>query len=138
MGNKKDIEYVKRILKDYKWNKARIRNLEQNILDDNDNTLRGIDYSNEVVQNSNISSLDNIIITRENELKRLKREVMDVDIILDSLDSRNNNQKRKLIEYFYIENMTYWEVMPLVNINNTNSFFDILKKTTYKLVGVLD
>ena len=131
MGNKKDIEYVKRILKDYKWNKARIRNLEQNMLDDNDNTLRGIDYSN-------ISSLDNIIITRENELKRLKREVMDVNIILDSLDSRNNNQKRKLIEYFYIENMTYWEVMPLVNINNTNSFFDILKKTTYKLVGVLD
>ena len=62
------------------------------------------------------------------EIKRLEYEINIVEALLDSLDSRKNNQYKKIVENYYIKNMTYNEVMPIVSIYNKYHFFELCKK----------
>ena len=77
---------------------------------------------------NNLTSLDNAIIKREEEIKRLEYEINIVEALLDSLDSRKDNQYRQLVENYYIENKTYTEVMSIINIYNRYQYFELGKK----------
>lgn len=124
----KDRKYIEFLLRSYKKNKARLKILKLGLINEQDNILSGIDYSREVVQTSNITSLDNAIIARENEIKRLEYDIGIVDALLESLDSRKDNQYKQVVNNYYIENKTYNEVMNIINIYNRYHYFEICKK----------
>lgn len=135
---KYDVKYVEGLLRNYKKNKARLKILELNMLSHEDNELRGIDYSREVVQTSNISNLDSIIIKREEEYNKLKYLVTLTETLIDSLDSRRDNQYRKIANYYYIENMTYTEVMPIVGIYTADHFYSLGRKVLKELTSLME
>ena len=124
----KDKKYIEFLLRNYKKNKSRLRILELNMVNEQDNIINGVDYSREVVQTSNLSSLDNLIIAREEEMRKLLYDISIVDALLDSLGSRKDNQYRQLVENYYIEGKTYTEVMGIINIYKSRSFFDLCKR----------
>ena len=124
----KDKKYIEYLLRNYKKKKSRLRILNLNLINEDDNILNGIDYSKDKIQTSNLTSLDDAIIKREEEIKRLEYEINIVEALLDSLDSRKDNQYRQLVENYYIENKTYTEVMPIINIYNTYHYFELCKK----------
>ena len=124
----KDKKYIEYLLRNYKKKKSRLRILNLNLVNEDDNILNGIDYSKDKIQTSNLTSLDDVIIKREEEIKRLEYEINIVEALLDSLDSRKDNQYRQLVENYYIENKTYAEVMPIINIYNKYHYFELCKK----------
>ena len=124
----KDKKYIEYLLRYYKKKKSRLRILNLGLINEDDNILNGIDYSKDKIQTSNLTSLDDVIIKREEEIKRLEYEINIVEALLDSLDSRKDNQYRQLVENYYIENKTYTEVMPIINIYNRYHYFELCKK----------
>ena len=124
----KDKKYIEYLLRNYKKKKSRLRILNLGLINEDDNILNGIDYSKDKIQTSNLTSLDDVIIKREEEIKRLEYEINIVEALLDSLDSRKDNQYRQLVENYYIENKTYTEVMPIINIYNRYHYFELCKK----------
>ena len=124
----KDKKYIEYLLRNYKKKKSRLRILNLNLVNEDDNILNGIDYSKDKIQTSNLTSLDDAIIKREEEIKRLEYEINIVEALLDSLDSRKDNQYRQLVENYYIENKTYTEVMSIINIYNRYHYFELCKK----------
>ena len=124
----KDKKYIEYLLRNYKKKKSRLRILNLNLVNEDDNILSGIDYSKDKIQTSNLASLDDAIIKREEEIKRLEYEINIVEALLDSLDSRKDNQYRQLVENYYIENKTYTEVMSIINIYNRYHYFELCKK----------
>lgn len=108
----KDKKYIENLFRNYKRNQARLKILELNMLDDEDNELSGIDYSSVSVQTSNIASLDNIIMARERELKQLKNNIATTEILLDSLKESD----RVIIEAYYIEGKTQVQVAHIINV----------------------
>ena len=124
----KDKKYIEYLLRNYKKKKSRLRILNLGLINEDDNILNGIDYSKDKIQTSNLTSLDDAIIKREEEIKRLEYEINIVEALLDSLDSRKDNQYRQLVENYYIENKTYTEVMPIINIYNRYHYFELCKK----------
>ena len=124
----KDKKYIEYLLRNYKKKKSRLRILNLGLINEDDNNLNGIDYSKDKIQTSNLTSLDDAIIKREEEIKRLEYEINIVEALLDSLDSRKDNQYRQLVENYYIENKTYTEVMSIINIYNRYHYFEICKK----------
>ena len=124
----KDKKYIEYLLRNYKKKKSRLRILNLGLINEDDNILNGIDYSKDKIQTSNLTSLDDVIIKREEEIKRLEYEINIVEALLDSLDSRKDNQYRQLVENYYIENKTYAEVMPIINIYNKYHYFELCKK----------
>ena len=124
----KDKKYIEYLLRNYKKKKSRLRILNLNLVNEDDNILNGIDYSKDKIQTSNLTSLDDTIIKREEEIKRLEYEINIVEALLDSLDSRKDNQYRQLVENYYIENKTYTEVMSIINIYNRYHYFELCKK----------
>ena len=102
----KDKKYIEYLLRNYKKKKSRLRILNLGLINEDDNILNGIDYSKDKIQTSNLTSLDDAIIKREEEIKRLEYEINIVEALLDSLDSRKDNQYRQLVENFiyYPEN----------------------------------
>lgn len=138
MSNVKyDIKYVEGLLRNYKKNKSRLRILELNMLSSEDNELRGIDYSREVVQTSNISTLDEITIKREEEYNKLRYLVNLTEALIDGLDSRKDNQYRKIANYYYIENMTYTEVMPMIGVYTADHFYSLGRKVLRELTDLI-
>ena len=123
----KDKKYIEYLLRNYKKKKSRLRILNLGLINEDDNILNGIDYSKDKIQTSNLTSLDDAIIKREEEIKRLEYEINIVEALLDSLDSRKDNQYRQLVENYYIENKTYTEVMPIINIYNRYHYFELCK-----------
>ena len=124
----KDKKYIEYLLRNYKKKKSRLRILNLGLINEDDNILNGIDYSKDKIQTSNLTSLDDAIIKREEEIKKLEYEINIVEALLDSLDSRKDNQYRQLVENYYIENKTYTEVMSIINIYNKCHYFEICKK----------
>ena len=124
----KDKKYIEYLLRNYKKKKSRLRILNLGLINEDDNILNGIDYSKDKIQTSNLTSLDDAIIKREEEIKRLEYEINIVEALLDSLDSRKDNQYRQLVENYYIENKTYTEVMSIINIYNRYHYFELCKK----------
>lgn len=133
----KDRKYIENLFRNYKRNKARLKVLELGLLDDDDYTLGSIDYSSDNVQTSNIATLDNRIIARENETKRLKKDLTITEILLDSLDSRKDNQYKNVVNNYWIEGMTYTEVMPLVNIYSADNYFKLCNRVADSLLELL-
>ena len=124
----KDKKYIEYLLRNYKKKKSRLRILNLGLINEDDNILNAIDYSKDKIQTSNLTSLDDAIIKREEEIKRLEYEINIVEALLDSLDSRKDNQYRQLVENYYIENKTYTEVMTIINIYNRYHYFELCKK----------
>ena len=133
----KDKKYIEYLLRNYKKKKSRLRILNLGLINEDDNILNGIDYSKDKIQTSNLTSLDDAIIKREEEIKRLEYEINIVEALLDSLDSRKDNQYRQLVENYYIENKTYTEVMPIINIYNRYHFFELCKKVLNEFLELI-
>ena len=133
----KDKKYIEYLLRNYKKKKSRLRILNLNLINDDDNILNGIDYSKDKIQTSNLTSLDDVIIKREEEIKRLEYEINIVEALLDSLDSRKDNQYRQLVENYYIENKTYTEVMSIINIYNRYHYFELRKKVLNEFLELI-
>ena len=133
----KDKKYIEYLLRNYKKKKSRLRILNLGLINEDDNILNGIDYSKDKIQTSNLTSLDDVIIKREEEIKRLEYEINIVEALLDSLDSRKDNQYRQLVENYYIENKTYTEVMPIINIYNRYHFFELCKKVLNEFLELI-
>ena len=133
----KDKKYIEYLLRNYKKKKSRLRILNLGLINEDDNILNGIDYSKDKIQTSNLTSLDDAIIKREEEIKRLKYEINIVEALLDSLDSRKDNQYRQLVENYYIENKTYTEVMPIINIYNRYHYFELCKKVLNEFLELI-
>ena len=133
----KDKKYIEYLLKNYKRNKSRLRILELGWINEQDNILNAIDYSRDVVQTSNLSSLDNTIIAREEEIRKLNYEINVTEALLDSLGSRKDNQYRQLVENYYIENKTYSEVMNIIGIYKPYHFFQLCKKVLNEFLSLI-
>ena len=133
----KDKKYIEYLLRNYKKKKSRLRILNLGLINEDDNILNGIDYSKDKIQTSNLTSLDDTIIKREEEIKRLEYEINIVEALLDSLDSRKDNQYRQLVENYYIENKTYTEVMPIINIYNRYHYFELCKKVLNEFLELI-
>jgi len=133
----KDKKYIEYLLRNYKKKKSRLRILNLGLINEDDNILNGIDYSKDKIQTSNLSSLDDAIVKREEEIERLEYEINIVEALLDSLDSRKDNQYRQLVENYYIENKTYTEVMPIINIYNRYHFFELCKKVLNEFLELI-
>ena len=104
-------EYVTRILKNYKKYKTRIKVIEKGLYTDDDNILSAMNYDSVRVQTSNLSNLDNNILSREEEKERLIKYVNTVDTILESLNSKDlgiirdiNFERLKFIDIAYKNN----------------------------------
>ena len=133
----KDKKYIEYLLRNYKKKKTRLRILNLRLINEDDNILNGIDYSKDKIQTSNLTSLDDAIIKREEEIKRLEYEINIVEALLDSLDSRKDNQYRQLVENYYIENKTYTEVMSIINIYNRYHYFELCKKVLNEFLELI-
>ena len=133
----KDKKYIEYLLRSYKKKKSRLRILNLGLINEDDNILNGIDYSKDKIQTSNLTSLDDAIIKREEEIKKLEYEINIVEALLDSLDSRKDNQYRQLVENYYIENKTYTEVMPIINIYNRYHYFELCKKVLNEFLELI-
>ena len=130
MGTK-DKKYIENLLRSYKKNKARLRILELGHVSDIDNVLGGIDYSEDKIQTSNLSSLDNIIEAREREQEQLKIDIGVTEALLDSLNERD----RFLVWQFYVERKTR------IQIANDMNYYDIKSVGNNKeriISGLLD
>ena len=133
----KDKKYIEYLLRNYKKKKSRLRILNLGLINEYYNILNCIDYSKDKIQTSNLTSLDDAIIKREEEIKRLEYEINIVEALLDSLDSRKDNQYRQLVENYYIENKTYTEVMPIINIYNRYHYFELCKKVLNEFLELI-
>ena len=133
----KDKKYIEYLLRNYKKKKSRLRILNLGLINEDDNILNAIDYSKDKIQTSNLTSLDDAIIKREEEIKRLEYEINIVEALLDSLDSRKDNQYRQLVENYYIENKTYTEVMSIINIYNRYHYFELCKKVLNEFLDLI-
>jgi hypothetical protein len=133
----KDKKYIEYLLRNYKKKKSRLRILNLGLINEDDNILNGIDYSKDKIQTSNLTSLDDVIIKREEEIKKLEYEINIVEALLDSLDSRKDNQYRQLVENYYIENKTYTEVMAIINIYNRYHYFELCKKVLNEFLELI-
>ena len=133
----KDKKYIEYLLRNYKKKRSRLRILNLGLINEDDNILNGIDYSKDKIQTSNLTSLDDVIIKREEEIKRLEYEINIVEALLDSLDSRKDNQYRQIVENYYIENKTYTDVMPIINIYNRYHYFELCKKVLNEFLELI-
>ena len=103
--------YIEALLYNYKKNKARLEILQLGLISDNDFILGGIDYSREKIQSNNMNSLDNIIIAREKEITRLKKDIKLAEVLQGSLSERD----KLVVTSFYIENISNVKKAQLIN-----------------------
>ena len=124
-------EYVTRILKNYKKYKTRIKVIEKGLYTDDDNILSAMNYDSVRVQTSNLSNLDNNILSREEEKERLIKYVNTVDTILESLNSKDlgiirdiHFERLKFIDIAYKNN---WNDKSTVFYNNVRIIKELVK-----------
>ena len=126
-------EYVVRILKTYKKNKSRLKMLELGLISDYDNILGAVNYDNVRVQTSNLGSLDNNILARENEKIKLNKYITTVDVILESLNSKD----RAIIENIYFENIKYIDIAYKNNWNDKKTVWDNKERIIRELAKII-
>ena len=133
----KDTKELASLFRNYKRNKARLRILELGLVSDDDYTLGSIDYSSDNVQTSNLATLDNRILAREREKEELSEKIAITEILLDSFDSRKDNQYEKLVVGYYVENKTQSEVMNDIGIYDNRYFFELCRKALASLLELI-
>lgn len=126
-------EYVVRILKTYKKNKSRLKMLELGLVTDDDNVLGAVNYDNVRVQTSNLGNLDNNILARENEKIKLNKYITTVDVILESLNSKD----RAIIENIYFENIKYIDIAYKNNWNDKKTVWDNKERIIRELAKII-
>ena len=126
-------EYVVRILKTYKKNKSRLKMLELGLVTDDDNLLGTVNYDSIRVQTSNLGSLDNNILARENEKIKLNKYITTVDVILESLNSKD----RAIIENIYFENIKYIDIAYKNNWNDKKTVWDNKERIIRELAKII-
>lgn len=133
----KDKKYIENLFRNYKKNIARIKILELNKLSDEDVELGSVNYTQKLkmgnIQTSNIQSLDNIIIAREQELKQLKNDVATTQILFDSL----KDKERVIIEAYYVEGKTQIEVANLINVYDLSTVWRNREKILNNLMDII-
>lgn len=126
-------EYVVRILKTYKKNKSRLKMLELGLVTDDDSLLGAVNYDSVRVQTSNLGSLDNNILARENEKIKLNKYITTVDVILESLNSKD----RAIIENIYFENIKYIDIAYKNNWNDKKTVWDNKERIIRELAKII-
>ena len=112
-------EYVTRILKNYKKYKTRVKVIEKGLYTDDDCILSAMNYDSVRVQTSNLSNLDNNILSREEEKERLIKYVNTVDTILESLNSKD----LEIIRDIYFERLKFIDIAYKNNWNDKSTVF---------------
>lgn len=130
------IEKVEALLRNYKRNKSRIRILELNLEDEDETFIRAIDYSKDNVQTSNKRDLSDVVVAREKELKKLRKDVATTEALIDSLNSRKDSQYKKVVELYYIEGNIAENVMVEVGVYKWR-FYELCKKVLGSLAELL-
>ena len=125
--------YIEALLYNYKNNKARLQILELGLISDDDFILGGIDYSKERVQSSNLSSLDNKIISRERETTKLKNDIKLVEILLDSLSER----EYLVVTSFYIENISNEKIKDMIDRTDLKTVWRIKDKALRSMTNLI-
>ena len=113
-------KYIENLLRNYKKNKSRIKILELGLISEDDYILGAIDNSRDKIQTSSKSDLSDLVIRREKELEKLKKEVDLAEILLESL----NNRDRYIVEAFYIENMRINKIAVKLNYYENKSVWN--------------
>ncbi|MGL5718859.1 MAG: hypothetical protein ACRCX2_38005 [Paraclostridium sp.] len=133
----KDKKYIENLFRNYKKNVARIKILELNQVSDEDRELASINYTQKLkmgnIQTSNMQSLDDIIIMREQELIQLRNDVAMTEIFLESL----NEKDRLLIDSFYIKEMKAHQVATLLDYFSIGGFWyahKVIMENLYQLI----
>ena|SRR5699024_444102 len=126
-------EYVVRILKTYKKNKSRLKMLELGLVTDDDSLLGAVNYDSIRVQTSNLGSLDNNILAREKEKAKLNKYITTVDVILESLNSKD----RAIIENIYFENIKYIDIAYKNNWNDKKTVWDNKERIIRELAKII-
>ena len=129
----KKIEKVETLLFSYKKNKARFEILEEGLITDDDFIMGSFDYSSERVQTSNISSLDNRIISREEESERLGRYIKLTDKLLGILKER----ERFVVTNFYIKRMPIRKIRNMINRDDDKTVWNIKRKALEDMAGLI-
>lgn len=130
------IKKVEALLRNYKRNKSRIRILELNLEDEDETFIGAIDYSKDNVQTSNKRDLSDVVVAREKELKKLKKDVATTEALIDSLNSRKDSQYKKVVELYYIEGNIAENVMVEVGVYKWR-FYELCKKVLGSLAELL-
>ena len=68
----------------------------------------------------------------------MKYEVNLTEALVDGLGSRKDNQFRKIANYYYIENMTYTEVMPIIGVYSADHFYYLGRKVLRELTSLME
>lgn len=131
--DKENIVYVQEILKEYPRRNNVIRKLELDIEELKLNIsggLRGIDYSRDIVQTSNISSsVENEILKMEKDIEDIKEQIEKKKIHFERVQlalATLTEIQRKIIEYRHFKSFTWGTVEKYIgytdrqcmNINN--------------------
>ena len=130
------IKKVEALLRNYKRNKSRIRILELNLEDEEETFIGAIDYSKDNVQTSNKRDLSDVVVAREKELKKLRKDVATTEALIDSLNSRKDSQYKKVVELYYIEGNIAENVMVEVGVYKWR-FYELCKKVLGSLAELL-
>ena len=130
------IKKVEALLRNYKRNKSRIRILELNLEDEDEAFIGAIDYSKDDVQTSNKRDLSDVVVAREKELKKLRKDVATTEALIDSLNSRKDSQYKKVVELYYIEGNIAEDVMVEVGVYKWR-FYELCKKVLGSLAELL-
>lgn len=130
------IKKVEALLRNYKRNKSRIRILELNLEDEDETFIGAIDYSRDNVQTSNKRDLSDVVVAREKELKKLRKDVATTEALIDSLNSRKDSQYKKVVELYYIEGNIAEDVMVEVGVYKWR-FYELCKKVLGSLAELL-
>ena len=107
-----------------------------NLEDEDEAFIGAIDYSKDNVQTSNKRDLSDVVVAREKELKRLRKDVATTEALIDSLNSRKDSQYKKVVELYYIEGNIAENVMVEVGVYKWR-FYELCKKVLGSLAELL-
>ena len=133
----KDKKYIEYLFRNYKRNVARLKILNLNKVTENDYVLGTVNYTNKLkmgnIQTSNLSSLDNIIIKREEEKKQLEEDIQITEILLDSLTEKD----KLIINAYYIENKTQIQVANMMNVYELSTVWRNRERILNNLLNII-
>ena len=133
----KDKKYIEYLFRNYKRNIARLKILNLNKVTENDYVLGTVNYTNKLkmgnIQTSNLSSLDNIIIKREEEKKQLEEDIQITEILLDSLTEKD----KLIINAYYIENKTQIQVANMMNVYELSTVWRNRERILNNLLNII-
>lgn len=123
-----DKNYLKKVIKNYRRNKKRIREIERDYYG-----ISGIDYST-VGNNKKSGTYDETPIKveafeRDKERIKLQKEIDAVDRMLLKL----NEEQEKIYQYYFLQNKTYRWIEINQYISKSRA-----QRETYKILNILE